>query len=66
VPENRSGAAELHLHRGEYVAEYAEQFGSGVITYTGRRRERDLRGERLYEMHTRSIRLAPGEWVEWR
>jgi hypothetical protein len=59
-----AGPAILHLHRGTYVADGAELSG-GIVTYRGRRRERDLQGDRLYELHTRSVKLRAGEWVEW-
>lgn len=59
-----SGAATLHLKRGEYIASDAT-LDHGIVTYTGQFRVRDLTGERLYETHTRSVRLAPGEWIEW-
>lgn len=58
------GRAILHLRRGTYVAELAV-LSHGILSYTGRRRERDLCGDRFYAPRRESVRLAPGEWVEW-
>ncbi len=59
-----AGPAVLRLLRATIVAEWAELTGD-VVTYRGRRRERDVRGVRLYPAHARSVRLRAGEWVEW-
>jgi hypothetical protein len=54
----------LHLRRGTYVAEWAV-LSHGVVSFAGRRRERDLLGERLYPARRESVSLAAGERVEW-
>ncbi len=59
-----TGPGVLHLRRGVYVAEWAVEHG-GVVTFCGRRRERDLHGDRLYPVRKETVRLRPGEWVEW-
>ena len=59
-----SGAAILHLNRGVYVAEHAHLSGD-VVTYTGQLRVSDVQGDRLYQQHTRSVRLRAGEWIDW-
>ncbi len=48
-----------------YVCSLIELDAGGIVTYNGRRRERDFSGERFYSPHTRSVRLRAGEWVEW-
>ena len=58
------GPAVLHLRRGTYVAEWAV-LSHGVVSFAGRRRERDLSGERFYPARRESVRLAVGERVEW-
>lgn len=59
-----SGPAVIYLTRGVYIAEHAH-LGSDVVTYTGQLRVSDSKGERLYERHTRSVRLRAGEWIDW-
>jgi hypothetical protein len=59
------GPATIHLTRGTYVADHAELTSAGIVTYPGRRRERDLTGDRLYPTHTMSHKLRAGERVDW-
>lgn len=62
----RRGGAVLHLHGGEYVCSFAElEPRSGIVTFEGALRVRDLTGERRYEGTTRSRKLRAGEWIEW-
>lgn len=59
-----TGPAVLHLRKGVYVADDAE-LRDGLVTYHGKLRVRDLTGTRFYQPHTRTVKLAPGEWIEW-
>lgn len=63
-PPDLSGPAVIHTRRGKFVATHAE-ISSGIVSFEGNLRVRDYKGERTYPRTHRSIKLEPGEWIEW-
>lgn len=54
----------VRLHRGTYVCTHAE-VRDGLLTFVGRRRESGVAGIRFYPIRRETLRLHPGESVQW-
>jgi hypothetical protein len=56
--------AVLRLRRGIYACTHAE-VRDGLLTFVGRRRESSVAGIRFYPIRRETLRLRPGESIEW-
>lgn len=55
----------MYLRGRVIVAEWAREH-DGLVSFRGRRRERDLlSGDRYYPIRSETVRLRAGERVEW-